>query len=130
MFVYQLANGSTLKFDKGTNPYTGTINKDALGPDGSLQVFDNGFQPNNIGGKPISTIDAGNGQEVKIDVNGDILRIWKTTDTKTYKDKGSKWNPFDTKTKTTTTNKYYYWDAPTNKYQSVPSEILKQANLK
>lgn len=120
--VYQLSNGSTLKFDKGTNPYTGTVNKDALGLDGSLKVFDNGFQPNNIDGKPISTIDAGNGQEVKIDVNGDILRVWKTSS----QDKGSKWNPFDTKT----VNKYYYWDAPTNKYQSVPSETLKELNLK
>ncbi len=129
--VYNLYNGSTLTFDKGTNPYTGTRNKDAIDELGNLQVFDNGFQPNNINGKPISMIDRGNGTPFTIkDEIGDILRVWKTTDSKTVTDKGSKWNPFDNKKVTKITNKYYRWDAPANEYKELTAEERNTIGLK
>ena len=75
-------DGKEYTFETGTNPYTGTKN-----PDAKNGTFSNGYQPNNVGGDPLSKTG-----ETDV-VNGVTQNIWKTSD-------GTK----------------YIWDGTKNKY--------------
>jgi hypothetical protein len=82
-------------FDKGTNPFTGSVNKDLLGTDGKYdasKAFSNGYQPKYIGSTPLSK--SGN----TLSVNGKDQNVW------------------------TTGSKYYVWDGTSNKYVQVKEE--------
>ena len=75
-------NGKEQTFAPGVNPYTGTKNKDVANG-----TFSNGYQPNNVNGKPLSK--AGD----YVYVNGVKQNVWKTPD-------GQRW----------------IWDGTENKY--------------
>lgn len=118
---YQVGN-DFVEFQKGTNPFTGTKNKDIL-TKGKLDLsktFSNTYQPNNIGGIPLKTT----GKKAVIKVNGNeyeqnIYAIAK-------KDTGDWWNPFDTKM----VNTYYCWDGQNNKYWKLTNAEKKSYGLK
>lgn len=99
-FVYSGANedgkqvfyrdGKEYTFDKGVNPYTGTKNADA-----KKGTFSNGYQPNNISGKKLSSVP---GYEVY--VNGVQQSVWSYDGGKTL----------------------WAWDGTKNKYVDVTSK--------
>jgi len=117
--IYNLANGSTVKFALGTNPYTGTKNPDAVNASGNLTTFSNGYQPDNVNQVKLKNTGA------IVNNNGENVKIWTTSTTTSEKGKG-----LFGKTTTKTTNNYYYWDSASNKYKTVPTNILKSAGLK
>lgn len=98
--VYVDADGNDYIMRRYSNPYTGTVNKDA----GEGKVFSNGYQPNNIGGNSLSK----SGKTVTMaDDNGNIQEqnIWK------YKDGKN--------------TKYAIWDGRTNQYYTYTAKELK-----
>lgn len=65
-YVYVDNNsGKKTTLPQGTNPFTGTVNKDV-----SNGSFSNGYQPNNINGKKLTKVDA------KINVDGNEQSVW------------------------------------------------------
>jgi hypothetical protein len=66
-------DGKQYTFGKGINPHTGTTNTDI-----KYGAFDNGYQPNNIGGKKLKTTG-----EYDV-INGNTQKIWKTPDGTKY----------------------------------------------
>ena len=81
-----------------TNPYTGTVN-----PDTKNGVFSNGYQPNNIGGKPltstgktVSKIKGGSGYISSGNVTVDNQTVWQTAN-----------------------GTQYYWDGHANTYKKI-----------
>ena len=102
--VYTLATGDTLTLDKGVNPFTGTINKDAYIKDEDankqvLSVFGNGYQPNNVGGSMLKSSGAKVGQvlgNIKGSAGQDLSNqnLWADE-----------------------SGKLWYWDGALNKYQ-------------
>ena len=110
--VYQLSNGSTIKFDLGTNPYTGTLNKDAVKTvlnettgkyEKVLSTFSNGYQPNNVNGTKLTN----SGASVENSKNGEAVKVWTTND-----------------------GNYYYWDSTSNKYNKLSSSDKKAIGVK
>lgn len=101
--IYNLSNGSTLKFALGTNPYTGTINKDAFtyvqDANGkqvkTLSVFSNGYQPDNVGGVKLNLNYAKIPAIIENPANGENVKVW------------------------TTGKNYYYWDSTKNAYKAL-----------
>ena len=86
-------SGISATFDAGVNPYTGKMNKDVRDKDGyydSSKAFDNGYQPNNINGKPLKLAE-----DKAINVNGQLQKVFKCGD------------------------KYYTWDGKYNEYFEV-----------
>lgn len=76
--VYYDADGKKKTVEVGLNPYTGTKNSDA-----KYGVFDNGYQPNNVGGSKLSKsglTDEMNGrtQSIWLDEDG-MAWIWDGT---------------------------------------------------
>jgi len=104
---YQVGN-DFVDMPKGTNPFTGTENKDTYittkGKYGDkdttvLSVFSNGYQPNNVAGNKLrKTLTSGN-------VNGQEQNVW-------YEG----------------TN-YYFWDGANNKYQKLNSQEIKDLGV-
>lgn len=66
-------DGKKYEFEIGVNPYTGTKNADA-----ENGTFNNGYQPNNVGGKKLSKTGE------KDYVNGVEQNVWKTPDGTKY----------------------------------------------
>ena len=109
--VYNLVNGSTVEFDLGTNPYTGTLNKDAVETQFNkntgkyekvLKTFANGYQPNNVNGtKLVNTGAVVNNNKINENV-----RVWTTGD-----------------------GKFYYWDSTANKYQKLTQNEAKAVGV-
>ena len=62
-------DGKERTYAPGVNPYTGTKNSDT-----QYGTFDNGYQPNNIGGKKLSK------SGITDVVNGVTQNVWKTSD--------------------------------------------------
>ena len=86
-------SGISATFDAGVNPYTGKMNKDVRDKDGYYdpsKAFDNGYQPNNINGKPLKLAE-----DKAINVNGQLQKVFKCGD------------------------KYYTWDGKYNEYFEV-----------
>lgn len=83
-------DGKKYTFEAGVNPYTGTKNADAKNG-----TFNNGYQPNNIGGKKLSSVS---GYEVY--VNGVQQSVWSYDGGKTL----------------------WAWDGTKNKYIDVTSK--------
>ena len=81
--------GKEIKVQTGTSPYTNTVN-----PDAKKGVMANGYQPNNIGGSPLTETDW------EYPVNG-------------------QWVP----TYTTPDGTEYAYDAANNTYIPVPPEL-------
>lgn len=96
--VYQLSNGSTITLEKGVNPFTGTINKDAATVNKvtgktEYKTFANGYQPNNytiptnkwttasgVAGKNYYLSSTG----AKVQINGVTRNIQKVGPTNEY----------------------------------------------
>jgi peptidoglycan hydrolase-like protein with peptidoglycan-binding domain len=76
-------DGKTVVLDKGVNPYTQTYN-----PDCKKGTFSNGYQPNNVGGKPLKK------SGIQDYMNGVLQTVWETPD-------GKRW----------------IWDGTQNKYE-------------
>lgn len=96
MFYYN-SDGKLEKYEKGVNPYTGSVNPDAKGKDGEVdpdKVFSNGYQPNNIGGVRLE--DSG---LQEINLYGRYQKIWQ------LKGKND--------------GHYYYWDGANNRYVDI-----------
>jgi len=115
--IYNLSNGSTIKFKLGTNPYTGTLNKDAIGYEQDvngnqvkvLKTWDNGYQPNNVDSKPLAM----SGAVVQNPKNGENVKVWTTGQVGDG------------------TADHFYWDSTTNKYQKLTESdkrVLKISN--
>lgn len=85
-------DGKEYTVEKGTNPYTGTKNSDA-----KHGTFSNGYQPNNVGGKKLSSVSG-----LSAEVNGVTQKVWTTDGGKTL----------------------YVWDGTKNKYEVVTKEQL------
>ena len=85
-------DGKKYEFEKGVNPYTGTKNSDAKNG-----TFNNGYQPNNVGGKKLSK------SGFTATVNGVSQNVWQTTE--------------DTRRGTKT--RYWVWDGTKNAYEEV-----------
>lgn len=66
-------DGKTVVLDRGVNPYTQTYNKDCKNG-----TFSNGYQPNNVGGQPLSK------SGIQDYMNGVLQTIWKTPDGKLW----------------------------------------------
>ena len=66
-------DGKERTYSPGVNPYTGTKNGDI-----KYGTFDNGYQPNNIGGKKLSK------SGITDVVNGVTQNVWKTSDGKLW----------------------------------------------
>jgi hypothetical protein len=66
--------GKNVSVQKGTSPYTNTKN-----PDAKNGTFDNGYQPDNIGGQKLTEVS---GQEAL--VNGQWVPIYSTPDGKEW----------------------------------------------
>lgn len=114
---YQVGN-DFVELPKGTNPFTGTTNKDLLDNKGKLDLskaMGNTYQPNNIKGQPVQK------SGVQATVNGQTQNIWKTSTT----DTGAWYNPFDTKEVST----YYIWDGANNKYLKLTNAEKKALGL-
>ncbi len=74
-------DGKEYVYDIGLNPYTGTTNYDAEGGD----TFDNGYQPKNINGQPLTwATEDGLGLWTD-DSNGVVQRVWQTPDGKRWR---------------------------------------------
>lgn len=103
--TYNLANGSQITFDLGTNPYTGTLNKDAVETISgvkTLKTFANGYQPNNVNGtKLVNT-----GAVVNNNSINEQVRVWTTGD-----------------------GNFYYWDSSKNKYQKLTQNEAKAVGV-
>ena len=93
-YVYY-KDGKEYTYAAGVNPYTGSTN-----PDTKHGTFSNGYQPNNIGGKPLEKSGA---TDV---VNGTTQNIWNTPD-------GNLW----------------IWDGTKNAYQKYTDEKGKQLTV-
>jgi hypothetical protein len=85
-------DGKEYTVEKGTNPYTGTKNSDA-----KHGTFANGYQPNNVGGKKLSSVSG-----LSAEVNGVTQKVWTTDGGKTL----------------------YVWDGTKNRYEIVTKEQL------
>jgi hypothetical protein len=117
MMRYQVGN-DFVEVPKGTNPFSGTQNKDLLDIKGKLDLsraFGNTYQPNNVNGQPLQRTS------VQANMNGQPQNVWQTS----VIDKGSKLNPFDTKT----TSDYYVWDGASNKYIKLNNSEKKALGL-
>lgn len=68
-------DGKKYTYERGVNPYTGTINPDAKGKG---NTFNNGYQPNNVGGKKLSKTG------ITDVVNGVTQNVWQTADGDKY----------------------------------------------
>lgn len=68
-----LIDGEYKSFDKGVNPYTGTIN-----PDTKKGTFSNGYQPDNVDGKKLKK------SGIQDYVNGVLQNVWETKKGKKY----------------------------------------------
>ena len=66
-------DGKERTYAPGVNPYTGTKNKDV-----EHGTFDNGYQPNNIGGKKLTK------SGITDVVNGVTQNVWQTSDGKLW----------------------------------------------
>lgn len=66
-------DGKEYTIEKGINPYTGTTN-----PDVEHGTFKNGYQPNNVGGNPLSRTG------ITDVVNGVTQNVWQTEDGTMY----------------------------------------------
>lgn len=66
-------DGKKFTYERGVNPYTGTKN-----PDAKKGTFNNGYQPNNVGGKKLSKTG------ITDVVNGVTQNVWKTPDGTKY----------------------------------------------
>lgn len=97
--IYTVTNADGSKsqytFEKGTNPFTGTVNPDAKSSSGTLYTFSNGYQPNNINGTKLSKYD-----DKAVQLSGGKQSVW------TY---GK--------------NKYAVWDGTVNAYR--PARLTK-----
>lgn len=114
---YQVGN-DFVDVPKGTNPFTGTTNKDLYNDKGVLDLskaLQNTYQPNNIKGVPLKSAGA------TINYKGQNQKVWKTT----IIDTGAWYNPFDTKEVTT----YYLWDGESNKYLKLNAAEKKALGL-
>ena len=76
--VFKIGN-KTYTYDKGVNPYTGTVNSDT-----KYGTFKNGYQPDNVGGDKLK--DSGE----KVVVNGIEQRVWEDTKGNLWKWDGTK----------------------------------------
>lgn len=85
-------DGKEYSVEKGTNPYTGTKN-----PDAKNGTFSNGYQPNNVGGKKLSSVSG-----LSAEVNGVTQKVWTTDGGKTL----------------------YVWDGTKNRYEIVTKDQL------
>lgn len=85
-------DGKKYTFEAGVNPYTGTKNADT-----KKGTFNNGYQPNNVGGKKLSK------SGYTATVNGVTQNVWQTTE-------GTKRNPV---------TRYWVWDGTKNAYEEV-----------
>lgn len=65
--------GKTVTYPVGTNPYTQTVN-----PDIEHGACNNGYQPNNVGGKPLTKTGT------KDYMNGVLQNVWQTADGTRY----------------------------------------------
>ena len=114
---YQVGN-DFVELPKGTNPFTGTTNKDLLDIKGKLDLsksFGNTYQPNNVGGVPLQR------SGVQANINGQPQNVWSTQTTSKSGFLGLG---------TTTTNNYYVWDGANNKYIKLNSNEKKDLGLK
>ena len=68
-------DGKKYTYERGVNPYTGTINPDAKGKG---NTFNNGYQPNNVGGDKLSKTG------ITDVVNGVTQNVWQTSDGTKY----------------------------------------------
>jgi hypothetical protein len=73
--VHNLADGSTLTLDKGVNPFTGKVSKNAyitdpLSGKKTLSVFSNGYQPKQIKNEPVKKFDT-------VTFNNQQQSVWK-----------------------------------------------------
>ena len=66
-------DGKKYTYERGVNPYTGTKNADAKNG-----TFNNGYQPDNVGGKKLSKTG------ITDVVNGVTQNVWKTSDGTKY----------------------------------------------
>jgi len=99
---YQVGN-QFVDVPKGTNPFTGTINKDLYDAKGNLnlsQAFQNTYQPNNINGVPLKSA------KVTINYKGQDQNVWKAD------------------------SNYYMWDGEKNKYLKLNNAEKKALGLK
>ena len=94
--IFRNSEGKTMAFGEGTNPYTGTKNKDILGKDDkgntvvdSSKVFSNGYQPNNINGTKLTN------SGMSTSITGKEQTIWEAN------------------------GKYWLWRGDLNKYIEV-----------
>ncbi len=97
-------SGISTSFDAGVNPYTGKMNKDLRDEDGYYdpdRAFDNGYQPNNIGGEKLKATDA------SWNVFGRAQKVFK------LKSNG----------------RYYVWRGDLGKYQMLTDEEAASVNL-
>ena len=86
-------SGISATFDVGVNPYYGDMHEDLRNEDGEYdpsRAFSNGYQPNNIKGKPLKLAE-----DKAINVNGQLQKVFKCGD------------------------KYYTWDGKYNEYFEV-----------
>lgn len=82
-------NGNSVKVAQYHNPYNNKYNADALNG-----TFNNGYQPNNVNGKPLKEAKDKSGNAVRLKNNlGNTQTLWQTTD-----------------------GKYWFWDNAANKY--------------
>lgn len=96
--------GNVLEIPFGTNPYTGTINED-IKQFGGKGAFENGYQPNNVGGTKLRQARFIDGSEAYYEINGYDYRIH------------------------TANGKFYIWNRGKNKYDEYTKEELKKKGV-
>lgn len=92
--------GHILELPYGTNPYSGTVNKDI-----ENGAYENGYQPNNVNGAKLRQAYFPNGKEAKYEINGYKYRIH------------------------TANGKFYIWNRGDNKYDEYTKEELKKKGV-
>ncbi len=93
--IYRDVDGNSVIMRAGSNPYTGTINKDIY-----TGVFSNGYQPDNINGNKLSKFKG-------------TKNISKTTFNASWRTDGAEQSVWKAN------GKYYVWVGPNNQYVEV-----------